>query len=517
QCPTIEPLVRSVEETPDPIPTTITGTIPTWINGSLLRNGPGKFEFGKDSYTHWFDGMAMMHRFHICEGNVTYCSRFLRSDSFVTNSEKNRIVVSEFGTLALPDPCKNIFARFFSRFQIPKATDNASVNFVTYKGDYYVSTETNYMRRVDPQSLETKEKVDWSQYIAVNSATAHPHYDREGATYNMGNSYGKSGFFYNILRVPPPEEKAAVEDSADLNGARVICSIRASEPRKPSYYHSFVMSENYIVFVEQPIKLDMLKLILYRIQGKSLNKVLTWDPQYDTIFHLVNRHTGKESEVKYRAAPMFTLHQINAFEDNGLLVMDMCCGDDGEVIGNFTLENLRRGFSSCLSDFVWQFYNSMCRNLPRRYVLPLTVDEETPLDQNLVSLQNYKATAKKTKPGEVYMTHEELYDDELLQYGGLEFPQINYDQYNGRPYRYFYSCGFGHVFSDSLLKMDVHTKELKRAGDDGVVLSVIITPREEKSTFLLILDAKTFTELGRAVVPVNIPYGTHGVWQSFAD
>lgn len=38
-------------------------------------------------------------------------------------------------------------------------TDNASVNFVKYNGDYYVSTETNYMRRIDPQSLETKEKV----------------------------------------------------------------------------------------------------------------------------------------------------------------------------------------------------------------------------------------------------------------------------------------------------------------------------------------------------------------------
>ncbi|MEQ2316280.1 hypothetical protein AMECASPLE_031034 [Ameca splendens] len=49
------------------------------------------------------------------------------------------------------------------------------------------------MRRVDPQTLETKEKVDWSQYIAVNSATAHPHYDHEGATYNMGNSYSKDG------------------------------------------------------------------------------------------------------------------------------------------------------------------------------------------------------------------------------------------------------------------------------------------------------------------------------------
>lgn len=62
---------------------------------------------------------------------------------------------------------------------------------------------------------------------------------------------------------------------------------------------------------------------------------------------------------------------------------------------------------------------------------------------------------------QVYLTHEELHNDQLLQFGGLEFPQINYDQYNGRPYRYFYSCGFGHVFGDSLLKMDVHSKELK--------------------------------------------------------
>ncbi|MEQ2228798.1 Beta,beta-carotene 9',10'-oxygenase, partial [Ilyodon furcidens] len=125
QCPqangleSVAPLVHSGEETPDPIPTTIKGSIPAWINGSFLRNGPGKFEFGEDRYNHWFDGMALMHRFHIFEGSVSYSSRFLHSDSYILNSEKNRIVVSEFGTVAMPDPCKNFFARFFSRFQIP--------------------------------------------------------------------------------------------------------------------------------------------------------------------------------------------------------------------------------------------------------------------------------------------------------------------------------------------------------------------------------------------------------------
>uniref|UniRef100_A0A3Q4BMQ2 Carotenoid-cleaving dioxygenase, mitochondrial n=1 Tax=Mola mola TaxID=94237 RepID=A0A3Q4BMQ2_MOLML len=113
---TIAPLVRSVEETPEPISTDVHGTIPSWINGSLLRNGPGKFEFGNTHYNHWFDGMAMMHQFRISEGQVTYMSRFLHSDAYTKNSEQDRIVMSEFGTLAMPDPCKNFFQRFLSRF-----------------------------------------------------------------------------------------------------------------------------------------------------------------------------------------------------------------------------------------------------------------------------------------------------------------------------------------------------------------------------------------------------------------
>lgn len=53
---------------------------------------------------------------------------------------------------------------FFLEYLTPtrfwtEATDNANVNFVKYKGDYYVSTETNFMRQVDPKSLETNEKV----------------------------------------------------------------------------------------------------------------------------------------------------------------------------------------------------------------------------------------------------------------------------------------------------------------------------------------------------------------------
>lgn len=59
-----------------------------------------------------------MHKFEIEDGVVKYSSKFLRSDCYLTNSKNNRIMISEFGTLAMPDPCKNIFERFMSKFDL---------------------------------------------------------------------------------------------------------------------------------------------------------------------------------------------------------------------------------------------------------------------------------------------------------------------------------------------------------------------------------------------------------------
>ncbi|KAL7390092.1 hypothetical protein ABVT39_014798 [Epinephelus coioides] len=519
----IEPLVRSVEETPEPISAKVEGTIPTWINGNFLRNGPGKFEFGNTHYNHWFDGMAMLHRFHINQGQVTYMSRFLKSDAYLMNSEKNRIMMSEFGTLAMPDPCKNFFLRFLSRFEMIKPTDNASVSFVKYKGDYYVSTETNFMHRVNPENLETLQQVDWSKFIAVNGATAHPHYDPDGTTYNMGNSYGPKGALYNIIRVPP-EKKDATET---LEGAKVLCSIVPVNKSHPSYYHSFAMSENYIVFIEQPIKMDLLKIVTCNLRGKALNEGIYWDPKLETIFHVINKHTGEVSAVKYHAKAMATFHQINAFEEDGFLIVDLCCQDDGEAINNYLLQNLRKS-----GEALDEVYNTLSRPLPRRFVLPLNVNHDTPANQNLNKRSSSTATCVKLSKEKVFCQHEDLHGDDLYEYGGLEFPQINYGKYNTQPYRYFYGCGFRHLVGDSLLKMDLKDKSLKvwyQKGffpsepvfvpspdaveeDDGVILSVVLTPSQDKATFLLVLDAKTFKELGRANVPVNMAYGFHGTF-----
>ncbi|XP_072314811.1 carotenoid-cleaving dioxygenase, mitochondrial-like [Eucyclogobius newberryi] len=523
--PCIEKIVRTVEETPEPITTNIVGRIPEWINGNFLRNGPGKFEIGNHKFNHWFDGMALLHQFKIANGEVTYKSRFLSSSSYQANNDTNRIAVSEFGTLTMPDPCKNVFQRFLSRFELPKATDNDNVSFAMYKGDYYVSTETNFMHKVDPETLETVKKVDWSKFIAVNGATAHPHTEPDGTTYNMGNSYTPKGAFYNIIRVPPTKKS----DEETLEGATVLCSIPSKDKTKPSYYHSFAMSENYVVFIEQPIKMDLMKIVTGKLTGSSISDSFYWDPKLNTIFHLINKQTGKVSLVKYLSKPLSTFHQINAYEEDGFLIVDMCVSDDGQAITNYNVQNLRKS-----GEALDEVYNTLDRVFPRRFVFPLNIDKDTPHDQNLNTLPSSTATCIMTSKNKVFCTHEDLHGEDLHQYGGLEFPQINYGQCNTHSYRYFYGCGFRHLVGDTLLKMDLQGKHMKvwdkpglypsepifvpspnaTAEDDGVVLSVVITPNEDKSTFLLVLDAQTFEELGRAEVPVNIPYGFHGTFNN---
>lgn len=122
-----------------------------------------------------------------------------------------------------------------------------------------------------------------------------------------------SGALYNIISVPP--EKTNAKDT--LQGAKVLCSIVPTNKSHPSYYHSFgkspprkcdlylsfdlrntllfppAMSENYVVFIEQPIKMDLLKIVTCKLRGKALSEGIYWDPKQETVFHLIDKRTGE--------------------------------------------------------------------------------------------------------------------------------------------------------------------------------------------------------------------------------
>jgi beta,beta-carotene 9',10'-dioxygenase len=96
----------------------VTGRLPAWLSGSLFRTGPAKFEIGRQSYTHWFDGLAMLHGFHFNKDAVSYSNRFVRSHSFCEAMDQGRIARGEFMT----DPCRTMFGRVMTFFNPKPAT-----------------------------------------------------------------------------------------------------------------------------------------------------------------------------------------------------------------------------------------------------------------------------------------------------------------------------------------------------------------------------------------------------------
>ncbi|XP_076132441.1 retinal Mueller cells isomerohydrolase isoform X1 [Alosa pseudoharengus] len=517
-------IFETCEELAEPIPALVSGVIPSWLTGSLLRLGPGLFEVGSEPFYHLFDGQALMHKFDLKDGHVTYYRRFVRTDAYVRAMTEKRVVITEFGTAAYPDPCKNIFSRFFTYFKGIEVTDNCLVNVYPVGEDFYACTETNYITKVDPDTLETLKKVDLCNYISVNGVTAHPHIEKDGTVYNMGNCFGKNmSLAYNVIKIPPIQE----DKSDPIEKSEVIVQFPSSERFKPSYVHSFGMTENFFVFVETSVKINLLKFLsAWSIRGTNYMDCFECNETMGTWFHVATKNPGGYIDHKFRTSAFNVFHHINTYEDQGFIVVDLCTWKGHEFVYNYLyLANLRQN---------WEEVKKEAMRAPqpevRRYVLPIDVHREEQ-GKNLISLPYTTATAVMRSDGTIWLEPEVLFSAPRQAF---EFPQINYSAHGGRDYTYAYGLGLNHFIPDRICKLNVKSKESwvwqepdsypseplfvqspeATAEDDGVLLSIVVSPgKGQHPAFLLILDAKNLTEIARASVEVIIPVTFHGMYK----
>ncbi|XP_076879788.1 beta,beta-carotene 15,15'-dioxygenase [Brachyhypopomus gauderio] len=509
---------KNRSEYPEPMKAEIKGSLPDWLQGTFVRNGSGLFSVGESSYNHWFDGMALLHNFTIKHGEVTYRSKYLRSDTYNSNMKANRIVVSEMGTMAYPHPSKSMFSKVvtFLNHTIPDFTDNCASNIIKYGNDYYATSETNYIRKIDPVTLETQDKVDYQKYLPVNLVISHPHYDKEGNTFNMGTMIADKGKTKYVIFKVPAADKGDPERSSVLKSVETICTLPCRSVFSPSYYHSFGMTENYIIFIEQPLKLDILRMATAYLRGVNWASCLKFHPEDDTLIHIIDRKKKKEVGIRYHTGAMVVYHHINAFEEDGHVVFDVITYNDNSLYDMFYLDKLKQQPTSATS-------SNPIKPTYKRFVLPLTdMDAETGTD--LVTLNYTTASAVKQKD-------KLLCQPEVLS-EGVEVPSINYN-YSGQKHRYVYLTVVGmSSLATKITKLDVQTKEqvewtsencaftepvfVPRPGareeDDGVVLTSVINGSPGQSDFLLVLDGKSFKEMARVYVNAELHVDMHGIF-----
>jgi beta,beta-carotene 9',10'-dioxygenase len=464
------PLSVGFSETPseislDSLP--VQGSLPEWLAGTLVRNGPGTFRIGEQSYRHWFDGLAMLHKFSFAGGRVSYANKFLETKSYQSAREAGRITYSEFAT----DPCCDLFARVMAVFN-PKITDSAKVNIARIAQRYLALAETPIQVEFDIDTLKTVGVFNYEDRIVGQMTTVHPQFDPQtSSTYNVVTRYNALSH-YNLYRID------SQGSTARFGSVPVI---------KPAYLHSFGMSPNYIILSEFPLVVNSINLLLWL---KPYIENFRWEPQRGTPFTIVNRHTGKIAG-RFECDPFFAFHHVNAFEREGELLVDLVAYDNADIIQSYYLNRLNDGQSELPFGTL------------RRYRLPLS-----------------------QRRGRVI---EETLSDACMELPRFDYERLNMNGDYRYVYACGIHPSKRSGFYNQIVKLDIATRSTqswhepgcypgepvfvgrpgRSAEDDGVLLSVVLDAARGTS-FLLVLEAHSLEELARAEVPHPILFGYHG-------
>lgn len=453
------------------VETKIQGTFPTWLEGTLIRNGPTNVSIAGKTPTHWFDGLAMLHAFAFQEGKVRYSNRFLRTEAYKAVMEGS---LDYLGFAC--DPCRTLFSKFFTKF-FPSshfALHNANVNVASIKEAYVALTETPLPVRFDVKTLETLGVLDYEDTLVKRDAfeSAHPHYlASSGTTINYLVNFGLRSN-YTIYQI--------------LKGTSTRIPIATVPVKNPAYMHSFSFTENYIILTEYPFLVNPWDFLF---KNRPFITNYRWLPEHGTHFLVINRRDGTVVG-RYPTSAFFSFHHANAFEKGADLILDAVTYPDASVIINDLAEYTEGKNQRLLS------LPEMCL---KRFRLSL-------------------ATGK--------------IEESRLTDVPFEFPRIHTAQNAGRPYRFVYGIDprdlAGKDATRPIYKVDVESgktwqwqetgcypgeaifvgKPQSSTEDEGVLLSIILDMNTGLS-FLLALDASSFQEIGRATVPHQIPPGLH--------
>ncbi|MEK7152768.1 MAG: carotenoid oxygenase family protein, partial [Patescibacteria group bacterium] len=206
----------------------VDGSLPKWLHGKLVRNGPALFEAGNTKLRHWFDGYGMLHGFTLADGTAYYQSKFIQSQEYLNSKESGKVQKTiTWGTAS--DPCRSIFRRFFATFSA--LSSNTPVNVVQIGSRYFATNDTATLNGFDIKELDTLSTLIVTKQGVM---AAHPAFTRDGRVWNMIAHYGP------VIK----NELISFDESAQHTTHHVMV-------RPNLYYlHSFANNEGYFLTIE---------------------------------------------------------------------------------------------------------------------------------------------------------------------------------------------------------------------------------------------------------------------------
>ncbi|EQL34789.1 hypothetical protein RJZ90_000030 [Blastomyces dermatitidis] len=567
---------NSTYEERTPVELKVTGDIPAWAAGVLYRTGTGRSEIETDQrqtfkVAHWFDGLAVVHRFQILPPDATHPSvRVFYNSRSCCDGLIERIRKTgkgnEMSFAAKYDPCTSYFQKAMSLFRpAPPKTPGAdqqsmsitlSVNFpglssstTTQKTSGHASgihtltnkTDAAVFQTLDPETLEPIGLA--SQQVlhpALKGPISAAHAKSDPATgdvYNFNLELGKCPI-YRIFHVSAATGKTSV--LATLTNARA------------AYLHSLFLTEHYVILCvwNSYFTAGGLAILWHK---NIVDAIADYDPSKKSTWYVIDRRPtdqgGRGLVATYKSDPFFCFHTVNAYEEPSPdgsgdidIVADLTTYNNLDIIKRFYLSNIVSTSPNAAKYAAG--IDPASRAIYKRFRLP-SVPVPSPSSST-------PTPSKASKPKRAIL------DFKNEAANTPELPTLN-PHYVTRRHRYVYGVTDSgkSSFLDGLVKVDTETKQTihwkewgqnpgepifvprriipRQEGesgsendsedavgevekevdadvfdeDDGVLLSVVLDGLKGKS-YLLVLDAKNLKEVGRAEVAGPIGFGFHG-------
>lgn len=506
----------------------------------MYRTGPGQSTVentsrGTHYVSHWFDGLAHTHKFSIIpssdpDGSATVTYSSCRQSKELVEDIKKKGWLASLSFAQKEDPCVGTFAKMMVAFKPIQPNINVTVEtnvpgfpsrlpqdntagHATGTNNVFVFTDYSIVKEMHPDTLEpiaTEKSQSLHPLLKGPLTAAHPQRDpKTGDLFNYNLAFGRTPT-YRVFRV-----------NASTGTTDILATLPVPELR-PAYIHSMFLTENYVVLCVPSSHLggNGAKVLWH---GNVAEAMEPFDASKLTQWVVIDRRHDEGVVARFTTPAGFFFHSVNAFEEEikdedglprTLLNLDYIWYENTDIIKAFYYDVFLDRQDAARKLWVHDHGYRTCRqHLNRcRFRLPRKI-------------QHQPYSKKATLPSaEIALSIPAPHAGDL--------PTINPARAT-RPYRYVYATANRGLSTlvDGLVKTDLATREatlwaaptghtpgeaifVGRPGgedeDDGVLLSVVLDGTAQRS-YLVVLDARTMEEVGRADMEFAVGFGFHGL------
>jgi len=416
---------------------TVTGAIPAELDGRYVRNGANPITGFSD---HPFLGDGMIHGVRLRDGRAEWY--------------RNRYVQTPF----IADPDRQVIDMAASLFDM--TSSKANTNVIGHAGRILALEEGHFPYVLDG-NLDTVGPTDYDGRLK-GPFTAHPKLCPVTGEL-LGFGYSMVEPYLTYLRVSAGGELVQVEN-VTVGG--------------PTMMHDFNVTEHHVIFMDLPAVFD-LELAM---RGEM---PIRWSDDYPARLGVMPRNGTDESVVWYDIDPCYVFHPMNAYEEDGNIILDVArlphIWRDGPM--DFPEPALHRWTIDTSSGLVAE---EQIDDLPAEF--PRVPDARVGLKHRYgYMMANAEASA---------------YEDPLSADGAV----LKYDRETGA--RTSVAVGAGRLPGESSF---VPKADAARE-DDGYLMTYVYDANIDASEFL-IFDAGSMSDDPVATVQLpRVPFGFHGNW-----